>query len=59
MSMSQLGGSGDILPRKIFKLKSSEMAGNAFKTNMVCENLFTFSNKKAMLLLNTDNELHL
>ena len=48
MSMSQLGGSGDILPRKIFKLKSSEMAGNAFKTNMVCENLYTFSNKKAM-----------
>jgi len=35
VSVSQLGGSGGILLRKIFKFKHSEMAGNAFKTNMV------------------------
>ena len=35
VSMSQLGGSGGMLVCKILKFKPSEMAGNAFKTNIV------------------------
>ena len=35
VSVSQLLGSGGMLPRKSFKFKPSEMAGNAFKTNLV------------------------
>jgi len=35
ISMSQLGGSGGMLIWKILKFRPSEMAGNAFKTNIV------------------------
>ena len=35
VSVSQLGGSGAMLPWQMFRFKPSEMAGNAFKTNMV------------------------
>ena len=36
-----------MLPRNIFNFKPSEMAANAFKTNMVWWNLYTFNNKKS------------
>ena len=35
-----------MIPRKIFKFKPTEMAGNVFKTNMVWWELYTFNNKK-------------
>ena len=53
VSVSQLGGPEVCPPENlIFKSKSSKMAltGNAFKTNMVWWNLYTFSNKKAVSL---------
>ena len=46
VSVSQLGGSGGMLPLKFLNLSPLEMARNAFKTNMVWWNLYTFSNKK-------------
>ena len=36
INVSHQGGCGAMLPRKIFKFKPSEMAGNALKTNY-CE----------------------
>ena len=35
VNVCRLGLSGGMLPRKSFIFKPSEMAGNAFKTNMV------------------------
>ena len=35
VEVCHLGLSGDMLPRNIFNFKPSEMAANAFKTNMV------------------------
>ena len=35
VNVCHLGLSGGMLPRKSFIFKPSEMAGNAFKTNMV------------------------
>ena len=47
VSASELEGrSEDMLLGKIFKFKPFEMAGNAFKTNMVWWNLYTFNNNK-------------
>ena len=35
VNVSHLGGSWGMLPQKIFNFKPSEIAGTAFKTNMV------------------------
>ena len=35
-----------MLPGKIVKFKPSEISGNAFETNIVWGNLYTFNNKK-------------
>ena len=35
VNVSHLEGSWGMLPQKIFNFKPSEIAGNAFKTNMV------------------------
>ena len=47
VNVSHLGGSWGMLPQQIFNFKPSEIAGNAFKTNMVWWNLHTFKNKKS------------
>ena len=49
VSVSELGGSGGMLPRKGFKFKPSEMAGNAFKTNMAWRKLIYFQQQKTSL----------
>ena len=46
VSVSQLLGSGGMLPRKSFKFKPSEMAGSAFKTNLVWRKLIYFQQQK-------------
>ena len=47
VNVSHLGLSGGMLPRNIFNFKPSEMAANAFKTNMVWWNLYAFNNIKS------------